>query len=100
MWFDRFNEREVGVADLFGIAQNVEGFDFGKGSERSQRITFGRQLGQQRDRVIGDCRIVQTRTVQRAKQWRLIKSRPGGNPFDAFPDAGTSHETGGDRWTH
>lgn len=103
MWFEQFSEREVGVADLFGIAQNVEGFDFGKGSERSQRITFGRQLGQQRDRVIGDSRLVQTRTVQRLKQWRLIKARPGGNPFDVFHANGQSsestHTAGADRWT-
>ncbi len=96
LWFDKFNEREVGVADLFGLAQNVEGFDFGKGSERSQRTSFGMALNQQRDRVIGDCRLVQIRTVRRLKQWRLIKSRPGGNPFDAFrPDS----EPGDDQWT-
>jgi 5S rRNA maturation endonuclease (ribonuclease M5) len=99
LWFEKFNEREVGVADLFGMAQNVEGFDFGAGSERSQRITFGRQLGQQRDRVIGDCRIVQTRTLQRAKQWRLIKARPGGNPFDVFHAPQHGAEAGDDPWT-
>ncbi|MGI8406418.1 MAG: hypothetical protein ACR2OE_16935 [Thermomicrobiales bacterium] len=98
LWFDRFNESEVGVADLFKVAEGVEGFDFGKGSERAQRITFGRKLGQQRDRVIGDCRVVQTRTVQRVKRWRLIKSRPGGNPFDAF-HGNPNHQAGDDPWT-
>lgn len=103
-WFEKFGEAEVGVADLFDIAMNVEGFDFGKGSERSQRTVFGRQCGQHRDRVIGDCRIVQTRTVQRAKKWRLIKARPGGNPFDVFHvndqhESKTVPEAGDDQWT-
>lgn len=98
LWFDRFNESEVGVADLFKVAEGVEGFDFGKGSERAQRITFGRKLGQQRDRVIGDCRVFQTRTVQRVKRWRLIKSRPGGNPFDVFHHD-PNHQPGDDPWT-
>ncbi len=88
LWFEKFNESEVGVAELFDIAQSIEGFDFGKGSERSQKTSFGMSLNQQRDRVIGDCRVVQTRTVRRVKKWRLIKGRPGGNPFDVFHTSG------------
>jgi hypothetical protein len=88
LWFEKFNESEVGVAELFDVAQSVEGFDFGKGSERSQKTSFGMALNRQRDRVIGDCRVTQTRTVRRAKKWRLIKGRPGGNPFDIFRDGG------------
>lgn len=83
-WFDKFGEAEVGVADLFDTALTVEGFDFGKGSEHAQKTSFGRALGKHHDRVFGDCRIAQTRTVQRAKKWRLIKARPGGTPFDVF----------------
>jgi len=83
-WADKWGEAEVGVADLFSIALTVEGIDLGKGSERSQRATFGKALSQQRDRVIGEYRIVQTRKVQRLQRWRLIQARPGGNPFEAF----------------
>jgi hypothetical protein len=96
LWFERFNETEVGVADLFGLAQSVEGFDFGQGSDRAQRITFGRQLGNQRDRVIGDCRVTQTRMVKRIKRWRIIKARPGGNPFDVFHEPEPGNEAGDD----
>jgi hypothetical protein len=84
IWFEKHGEAEVGVAELFGIASNVEGFDFGKGSERSQKVTFGKMLGQQRDRVVGDFRVINTRTVQRAKHWRLIKNKGGDNPFATF----------------
>jgi len=99
LWFETFNESEVGVADLFTLAQDVEGFDFGQGSERAQRTSFGMALGRQRDRVIGDCRITQTRTVQRVKRWRLVKGRPGGNPFDVFRELEPGNEAGNDRHT-
>jgi hypothetical protein len=98
-WLERFGEAEVGVSDLFEIAMDTEGIDLGKGSDRAQRITFGRQLGNQRDRVIGDCRIVQSGVVKRVKRWRLVKSRPGGNPFDAFHETDPDNVAGNDRWT-
>jgi hypothetical protein len=98
LWFEKFNESEVGVADLFDVAQGVEGFDFGQGSERAQKTSFGMALGRQRDRVIGDCRVTQAGTVRRAKQWQLVKGRPDGNPPDAdhAPEPG---EAGFDRRT-
>jgi len=74
-WAEKFGENETGVSELFDIAISTEGFDFGKGSERSQRTSFGKQLGKQRDRVVGDYRIQQTRTVQRLKRWRLQRTR-------------------------
>jgi len=82
-WFAKFGESEVGVSDLFDIAEKIDGFDLGTGSTKAQRTTFGIALNKQRDRVIGDFRIVQTRVVHQAKRWRLIKNR-GGNPFEAF----------------
>jgi hypothetical protein len=81
-WFEKFGENETGVAELFAIAETVDGFDFGRGSERAQKTVFGIALNKQRDRVIGDYRIVQTRVVQRAKRWRLL--RTSGNPFEAL----------------
>jgi hypothetical protein len=99
LWFAKFNETEVGVSDLFGLAQDVEGFDFGQGSERAQKTSFGMALGRQRDRVIGDCRVTQTRTVQRVKRWRLVKGRPGGNPFAVFHELEQGNEAGNDRHT-
>ena len=80
-WFDKHGTGEVGVADLFSLALAVDGFDFGKGSERSQKVVFGTSLNRQRDRVIGSYRIVNTRTVQRVKRWRLIQIDAAANPF-------------------
>jgi putative DNA primase/helicase len=93
LWSDEFDEAEVGVADLFSLALKIEGFDFGKGADRSQRITFGRQLSRQRDRVIGVHRITQTREVRRLKRWRLIRSQPNGDSVDAIHEdlAGQDH---------
>ena len=91
IWTEKHGEAEVGASDLFDIALTVEGFDFGKGSERAQRTAFGMALSKQRDRVIGDHRIVQAGYGQKtksnkAKRWRLIRTRAAGNPFDAFFD--------------
>lgn len=84
LWAEKHDEQEVGVGDLFSLALTVDAFDFGTGSERAQKTAFGIALKKQRDRVIGDYRIVPTRTVQRVQRWRLIRSRPGENPFSAF----------------
>ena len=107
-WAEAYGEDEVAVAALFKVALTIDGIDMGKGSERSQRTSFGLSLNRQRDRVIGEYRIVQTRKVKRVQRWRLIKARPGQNPFDMFygpnhepeqPHSEESEERHGDRWT-
>ena len=75
-WAEKFGETEVGVAELFDVASSIEGFEMGKGNDRAQRTSFGRKLTKMRDRVIGDYRIVNTREVNRAKKWRLGRSKP------------------------
>ncbi len=72
VWWDAFKDGEVGAKSLFDLTDSVEGFDLGKGSDKAQRTTFGKQLGKQRDRVIGEYRIVFARVTHRAKMWRLI----------------------------
>jgi len=108
IWAESHGEKEVGVADLFALALTVDGFDFGKGGERAQRTAFGIALNKQRDRIIGDFRVVNTRLVKRIKRWRLIRTRAGGNPFGDFhetrsDDAKSSSENandpGDDAWT-
>ncbi|HUW09426.1 MAG TPA: CHC2 zinc finger domain-containing protein, partial [Anaerolineae bacterium] len=47
IWWDRHRDRAVGVADLYETAVESELWSFGKGSERSQRIIFGKMLGRQ-----------------------------------------------------
>jgi len=103
-WFEKFGEQETGAAELFEIALSTEGFDLGKGGERAQRTSFGMRLGKQRDRVIGDYRIMQTRTVQRAKRWRLMHLRKPDpadpcepcEPLGTFPNPISREETSND----
>ncbi|HUV05823.1 MAG TPA: CHC2 zinc finger domain-containing protein [Armatimonadota bacterium] len=75
IWYERHRDRPVGVSELFDTAVESELWSFGKGSERSQRIIFGKMVGRQRDRVIGDFRIVQAGERQRAKQWALQSTK-------------------------
>jgi hypothetical protein len=71
-WWEKFGQEKVGVNDLFELVSGIDTLDLGKGGERSQRIAFGRRLGQQRDRVIGDHRIVLAGKAKRISQWMLI----------------------------
>ncbi len=64
---------ETCVAERCNAARAPEGFDFGKGNERAQRISCGKHIGKQRDRVISNYRIQQTESVQRLK--RVSESR-------------------------
>ena len=76
-WWDKHQDTEVGASDLFAVALETEGLDLGTGNERAQKTSFGKALGRQRDRVIGDYRIVQTGTVRRAARWRLQEVNVG-----------------------
>jgi hypothetical protein len=70
-WYEQFGSDDVGTADLFPLVQEMDAFNLGKGSERSQKCSFGRQLAKQRDRVIGEYRIVSRGSAKRAGQWGL-----------------------------
>lgn len=72
-WWEAHRSAEVGVSQLFSIAQGTEGLDLGNGGERSQKTIFGKALGRQRDRVIGEFRVVQSRTVKHTSLWRLLR---------------------------
>ncbi|MHB9038632.1 MAG: toprim domain-containing protein [Armatimonadota bacterium] len=71
-WWEKFGQEKVGVNDLFGLISELDSIDLGKGGERSQKITFGKRLGRQRDRVIGDYRIVSAGKSMRISQWMLV----------------------------
>lgn len=58
--------------ELFELVSEIDVLDFGKGNERSQKISFGRRLAQQRDRVIGNHRIVSAGKQKRISQWMLV----------------------------
>ena len=70
-WWEEYTGREVKASDLFELAQGVEGLDFGGGSDRARRTSFGMQLRKQRDRVIGEYRILAAGKEQRASKWKL-----------------------------
>ncbi len=71
-WWEAHGTDAVGVSDLFTLATETDGFDFGKGSDRAQQISFGRQLGKQRGRVYGKFAIALASKKQRLNQWRLV----------------------------
>ncbi len=89
LWAQEFGGKEVGTSDLFPLTQQIDGFDFGKGTERSQRTAFGSQLKKKRDQVVGEYRIAHTRVVHNAMKWRLIRAQPttgGADPSKPGPD--------------
>jgi hypothetical protein len=75
-WWDKYRDGEVGVADLFTLAQASERFDFGRATtERGQKTAFGMALSKQRDRIIGRYQVQRTGTQRRAAMWRLAEVR-------------------------
>jgi hypothetical protein len=63
------------VADLYPIAVDTDCLDLGRGTERAQRITLGKKLSKQRDRVVGNYRITESGVEKRATKWRLVSTR-------------------------
>ncbi|MHB1000501.1 MAG: CHC2 zinc finger domain-containing protein [Armatimonadota bacterium] len=90
-WWEKFQDQVVSASDLFEIAKEGDLFNFGKTSEHSQRISFGRKLGQQRDRVIGDFRVLKAGEKNRAIQWVLQKVGADGTPI-VLPVSGSLEE--------
>lgn len=70
-WWEKFGSEKVGVNELFELVSEMDVFDLGKGNERSQKISFGRRLAQQRDRVVGEWRITSAGKSKRIGQWML-----------------------------
>jgi hypothetical protein len=74
-WWDNFQGETVTAAALFPLAVAQDSFDLGTGKERSQRTHFGMALSKQRDRVIGDFKIVRGGTERRAAKWNLLRAQ-------------------------
>jgi hypothetical protein len=68
VWRAEFGEREVGVADLYPLA---DGLDLGGGPERARRTALGTLLIRHRDRIVDGHRLIFTRTRQHASLWQL-----------------------------
>jgi hypothetical protein len=74
-WRERYQAREVGVADLWSIVNPEDGdpldLALGDGSERSQKTRLGKLLVHLRDRQIGPFRVVASVKRKGAQLWRL-----------------------------
>jgi putative DNA primase/helicase len=75
-WHATHGEKEVSASVLFDLAMEINGIDVGHGSDRSQRVTFGTALANQRDRVFsipdaGNLQVTPTRRIRHAQQYRL-----------------------------
>jgi len=75
-WWEEHHSDEVTSADLFPIAEGIDGLVSTRGNERSQRSSFGRKLRKQHDRVFGEFQVVSTGTRKRARVWRLLHVGP------------------------
>lgn len=75
-WWARFGDRPVGAKDLFDIVQDLDTFDLGDGSDKSQRTRLGGCLQKMRDQQFGSYRIETAGTAtsgpsKNAKTYRL-----------------------------
>lgn len=84
LWAEKYQSNKIGVADLFTLAATVDGLDFGKGGDRSQRTSFGAQLTKQRDRIYDGYRITLAGESNRVKRWRLIPVQPNVPPAQRY----------------
>jgi hypothetical protein len=87
LWWDRFGDMVVSAGTLYELAVESELFSFGKTSERSQRVTFGKFLAHRRDRVFGEFRVLQGKDKQRVHSWYLQRGS-GVAKCDASLEAG------------
>ena len=71
-WWASFSSKTVTVADLFSLARKNDDFELAGKSDRAKKISFGKQLARQRDRVLGGYRIAQAGKVRHAATWKLI----------------------------
>jgi len=79
-WWKEYGDEPIGTRDLFPLAEKIDGLDLGTGSEKSQKVTFGKLLQKKRNTVVGEHRITPAGTKGRLNKWRLISTRPGSAP--------------------
>jgi len=85
-WWEAFEEAEVGTAELFPVAETVEGLPFGRStSERGQRTALGAYVAKMKDRVYGDFRVAKGSSLQNRQLWRLRRSGGAPTPPEGTP---------------
>jgi putative DNA primase/helicase len=80
LWWERFGTAEVGVADLFELAQQSE-LRLARGDERAKRTSLGQGLVRMRDRIftVGELRlrVSAAGSFRRAQRWQLELAENG-----------------------
>jgi len=74
-WWETHQDGKVGTAELFPIAEGIEGLDLGKagpGTEKSQRTVLGAKLRAKKSMVIGGYKITPAGKMRRASVYRLL----------------------------
>jgi len=71
-WWQKLGDKAVGVGKLLPLAQE-SGLVVTEKSRQSQLVSLGTKLRKQRDRVIGEWRVVWAGKKQGAIRWRLLK---------------------------
>jgi len=80
-WWEEFQDQPVGTAELYPLAEEIDGIPLGRGKEeKAKKTALGKQLAKQRDRVIGDYRVTPAGEKQRASQWQLSCVGKNRNP--------------------
>jgi len=87
-WWEGFGEKPVGVGHLFDLAVEA-GLELKGFGDHAKRVSFGRQLTQHRDQIIGGYRIVSAGKLQSAAQWKLIEIAQ----LSHFAIGGETHES-------
>lgn len=72
-WRGKHESDKVTAHDLFTLTYSVDGFDFGNGSEKAQRTSFGMQLAKQRDRIYDGYHIKDAGKFHNKQQWQLVR---------------------------
>jgi hypothetical protein len=71
-WWKAFGEAEIGAAELYQLVLEKDiAIELGSGSDRSQKIRFGIQLSNMRQRKFGQFRIVFAKQQNHAQKYRL-----------------------------
>jgi hypothetical protein len=80
-WWERHRSNPVGTGDLFTLADGIDGFDFGRGTDKGRRTAFGMALGKKEDHIVSGYRIMRTGKRTHAL-WLLaaVTDPPTGGP--------------------
>jgi hypothetical protein len=70
-WFKIYASNPVGVADLYRIAAEIEGFEMRGKDEAGRRRSLGHMMKARRDRVYMGCKIQEARKSGKLMQWKL-----------------------------